>query len=185
MTRAALITLIFLVPGAAFAHGAGHLKGVVVAVDTKQVKLTTEDKKDELVAFDKDTRFENDGKAAAASAIVPGLRVVVHLKEGSKTATAALVKFVAATPVRVTVTVTDDGFVLKKAPPLKVGTPITLVVTREVDKTCAKDIVLKDFGLSVPLPLSKPVEVTFVPTKAGKVHFACAMDMVSGDLQVE
>ena len=38
---------------------------------------------------------------------------------------------------------------------------------------------------AVGLPLSKPVEVTFVPTKAGKVHFACAMDMVSGDLQVE
>ena len=60
-----------------------------------------------------------------------------------------------------------------------------VVVTRTVEKTCATDIVLKDFGLSQPLPLNRPVEVTFTPTKAGNVRFACAMDMISATLKVE
>ena len=180
-----LLTLALLASGAVFAHGAGHLKGAIASVDAKQVTLTTEEKDPELISLTKDTRFENDGKPAAASALAPGLRVIVHLKEGAKTPTAALVKFAAPAPVRVEVAVTGDGFVVGKVPPLKVGTPVTLVVTRTVEKTCATDIVLKEFGLSVPLPLSKPVEVTIVPKQAGKVHFACAMNMVAGDLQVQ
>lgn len=181
----ALVTISFLVSAVAFAHGAGHLKGVVTTVDARQVTVTTEEKSPEVVSFDKDTRFENDGKAATAGALAPGLRVVVHLKAGARIPTAALVKFAAPAPVRIEVTVTEDGFVVGKVPTLKVGTPVTLVVTRKVEQTCATDIVLKNFGLSVPLPLSKPVEVTFVPTAPGKVHFACAMDMVSGDLKVD
>lgn len=180
-----LLTLALLASGAVFAHGAGHLKGVIASVDAKQVTLTTEEKSPAVVSIDKTTKFENDGKPATVGALAPGLRVIVHLKGGAKTPTAALVKFAAPAPVRVEVAVTADGFVVGKAPPLKVGTPVTLVVTRNVEKTCATDIVLKDFGLSVPLPLSKPVEVTIVPKQAGKVHFACAMDMVTGDLQVQ
>jgi plastocyanin domain-containing protein len=86
---------------------------------------------------------------------------------------------------RVEVSVTADGFVVATPRTLKVGQLVTLVVTRSVERTCATDIVLKDFGISKPLPLGKPVEVTFVPTKKGKVHFSCAMDMVGGDLTVE
>lgn len=184
MTRT-LLTLALLASGAGFAHGAGHLKGVVATAGAKQLTLTTAEKKTELVGLDEDTRYENEGRPATASALAPGLRVVVHLKQGTKTPTAALVKFAAPAPVRVEVAVTADGFVVEKAPPLKVGGPVTLVVTRKVEKTCATDIVLKEFGLSVPLPLSKPVEVTFVPKQAGKVHFACAMDMVAGELEVQ
>lgn len=168
-----------------FAHGGGHLKGSIATVDAKQLTLTTGAKSPELIAFDKETRFENAGKPATAAALAPGLRVVVHLKAGARPAVAAVVKFAAPTAVRIEVAVTKDGFVLGKVPSLKVGTPVTLVVTRTVEQTCATDIVLKEFGLSVPLPLSKPVEVTFVPRQAGKVHFACAMDMISGDLKVD
>lgn len=185
MNRSSL-ALTLLLSAAAWAHGGGgHLKGFVASADEKQVTVTTEEKKTEVVAFDKDTLFESDGKPATAKALVPGLRVVVHLKAGAKLQTAALVKFAAGTPVRISVEVTKDGFVVANAPSLKAGTPVTLVVTRTVEKTCATDIVLKEFGLSVPLPLGKPVEVTFVPTQPGKVHFACAMDMFSGDLKVE
>jgi plastocyanin domain-containing protein len=91
----------------------------------------------------------------------------------------------AAAPARLEVSVTSDGFVVATPRTLKVGQPVTLVVTRSAERTCATDIVLKDFGISKPLPLGKPVEVTFTPTRKGKVHFACAMDMVSGDLTVE
>jgi plastocyanin domain-containing protein len=83
------------------------------------------------------------------------------------------------------VTVTQAGFVVKDNHPLKKGEPVTLVVTRKVDKTCAKDIVLKDFDIKQALPLDKAVEVTFTPKTAGKVHFSCAMNMLGGDLTVE
>jgi len=35
------------------------------------------------------------------------------------------------------------------------------------------------------LPLNKPVEVVFTPKQAGKIRFACAMDMVAGEIVVE
>lgn len=87
--------------------------------------------------------------------------------------------------LRLEVTVTSDGFTVKKPQALKVGQPVTLVVTRTTERTCATDIVVQQFGLKKALPLNQPVEVSFVPRKAGPVRFACAMDMVSGELTVE
>lgn len=186
MKPAIPLTLLLSMSGLAFAHGGEkHLKGEVTAIDDKQLTLTTEEKETVTVAFDKATQFDNDGKASAAKDLAPGSRAVVHLRPGSKAPTAALVKFSAAAGARLDVTVTPDGFIVAKPRTLKAGQPVTLVVTRTTDKTCAKDIVLKEFGISKALPLNQTVEVTFVPKKAGKVHFACAMDMVGGDLQVE
>ena len=87
-------------------------------------------------------------------------------------------------PQRIEMAVTSDGFV-SAATPLKVGQPVTLVVTRKVEATCATDLVIKDYGISTPLPNGTPVEVTFTPTKPGKIHYACPMDMVGGDLVVQ
>lgn len=80
--------------------------------------------------------------------------------------------------------VTSAGF----APELiktKSMEPIKLVVTRTTEGTCAKDIVLKDFGISKPLPLNQPVEITFTPTKPGQFRYACAMNMVAGVIIAE
>jgi len=88
-------------------------------------------------------------------------------------------------PLRLEVTVTSEGFTVKKPQALKVGQPVTLVVTRTTERTCATDIVLQQFGLKKALPLNQPIEVSFVPQKAGPVRFACAMDMVSAELTVE
>lgn len=85
---------------------------------------------------------------------------------------------------RVTVEVTQDGFVPKEIP-AKVGQPITLVVTRKTDLTCAKQIIFADLGVEKELPMSQAVEVTVTPTKAGDLRFACSMDMVAGNLVVE
>jgi plastocyanin domain-containing protein len=85
---------------------------------------------------------------------------------------------------RVDVSVTKEGFV-PASTRVKVGQAVTLVVTRKVEKTCAKDIVVKDFGITRPLPLNEPVEVTFTPTKAGRIRFACAMDMIAGEVVAE
>lgn len=85
---------------------------------------------------------------------------------------------------RIDVAVTADGFVPARTR-VKVGQPVTLVVTRKVDRTCATDIVIKDYGISKPLPQGAPVEVTFTPTKPGNIRYSCAMDMVFAELVAE
>jgi len=85
---------------------------------------------------------------------------------------------------RVAVEVTQEGFVPNEIH-AKVGEPITLVVTRKTDLTCAKQFVFADFGVEKELPLDQPVEVTVTPTKAGDLGFACGMDMVTGKLIVQ
>jgi plastocyanin len=82
------------------------------------------------------------------------------------------------------ITVTNDGFVPARAK-VKVGQPVTLVVTRKVERTCATDLVIKDYGVNKPLPQGERVEVTFTPTKPGPIRYACAMDMVAGELVAE
>jgi plastocyanin domain-containing protein len=84
----------------------------------------------------------------------------------------------------VTMEVTGEGFVPAQVK-VKAGVPVKLVVTRKTDRTCANEIVIKDFGINKPLPLDQPVEVTFTPTKAGKFRYACGMDMISGVIVVE
>jgi len=79
----------------------------------------------------------------------------------------------------VEMTVTEDGFVPSKVKAKK-GEKVRLVVTRKTDRTCAKEIVIKDHGINQPLPLDKPVTVEFTPSKSGEIRYACGMDMVSG-----
>jgi plastocyanin domain-containing protein len=68
---------------------------------------------------------------------------------------------------------------------VKAGQPVKLVVTRKIERTCATDIVIKDFGINKPLPLNQAVEVNFTPAKPGKIRYACAMDMIAGVIIVE
>ncbi|HEX4935492.1 MAG TPA: cupredoxin domain-containing protein [Gemmatimonadaceae bacterium] len=85
---------------------------------------------------------------------------------------------------RVVVEVTQEGFVPKEIP-AKVGQPITLVVTRKTDLTCAKQIVFADLGVEKELPMNQAVEVTVTPDRQGELRFACNMDMIAGKLIVE
>ena len=98
-------------------------------------------------------------KASAAAGIAEGT-----LKNGVRT---------------VEMTVTEDGFVPSKVKAWK-GEKVRLVVTRKTDRTCAKEIVIKDHGINQPLPLDKPVTVEFVPAKSGEIRYACGMDHISG-----
>lgn len=84
----------------------------------------------------------------------------------------------------VAIDVTGEGFVPTRAA-VKAGQPVKLVVTRKTDRTCATEIVLKEYGISRPLPLNQAVEVTFTPAKAGPIRYACGMDMVAGTLTAE
>jgi plastocyanin domain-containing protein len=85
---------------------------------------------------------------------------------------------------RIEMLVTGDGFVPSHAR-VHVGQPVTLVVTRKEERTCATDIVIKDYGVNKPLPLGQPVTVTFTPAAPGPIRYACAMNMVAGELIAE
>ena len=96
-------------------------------------------------------------------------------------------KGAAAKPAAVQViemSVTEDGFVPAQVK-VKAGQPVKLVITRKTDRTCAKEIVIKDFGINQPLPLNQAVEVTFTPNKAGSFRYACGMDMIAGVIIAE
>jgi plastocyanin domain-containing protein len=85
---------------------------------------------------------------------------------------------------RITIKVTSKGFEPSTIR-LKAGRPIVLVVTRMTDKTCVTELVIKDRKIRQALPLKRAVEIRLGPEKAGKLRFACGMDMVSGTLVVE
>jgi plastocyanin domain-containing protein len=89
-----------------------------------------------------------------------------------------------AAPQVVQLEVTRDGFIPAEVV-VKKGTPVKLVVTRKTERTCATEIVMKDFQVNQPLPLEKAVAVTVTPKKAGSYRFACGMDMIAGVLRVE
>jgi plastocyanin domain-containing protein len=86
---------------------------------------------------------------------------------------------------RVELSVTEHGF---EPSPVHVskGLPVTLVVTRTTDQTCATELIVPGTEVNVPLPLGIPVTITFVPPKSGALRYGCAMQMmVSGVLIVD
>ncbi|MBK8480176.1 MAG: cupredoxin domain-containing protein [Proteobacteria bacterium] len=87
-------------------------------------------------------------------------------------------------PQVVALTVTSEGFVPAQVK-ASAGRPLELVVTRTVERTCASDLVIKDYGINRPLPLNQAVRVSFTPTKPGRIRYACAMDMIAGVIVVE
>jgi plastocyanin domain-containing protein len=84
-------------------------------------------------------------------------------------------------PVKITVTKNGyEPFEVKA----RAGKPLTLVVTRTTDETCATEIVIPEANVSQDLPLGKPVTITFTPQKSGKLRYSCAMKMFQGVIDV-
>ncbi len=83
----------------------------------------------------------------------------------------------------VKITVTKRGY-----EPFRVqasaGKPLTLVITRTTDETCATEIVIPEANISRDLPLGQPVTITFTPQKAGELRYSCAMNMFQGVIDV-
>ncbi|MEP7346805.1 MAG: cupredoxin domain-containing protein [Gemmatimonadaceae bacterium] len=99
----------------------------------------------------------------------------------------ALADVPAKTPSRIEVSVTKRGFDPDSinVPAKK---PVTLVFTRKTDQTCTKSVVLTlDDGKKIEreLPLDKPVEIAVTFPKAGKLGYACSMDMSKGVIVVQ
>ncbi len=83
----------------------------------------------------------------------------------------------------VKITVTKNGFEPWRVRAWK-GVPLTLVVTRTTDQTCATELVLPAYGIDRKLPLNQPVAITFTPSREGELRYACAMNMFQGVIDV-
>jgi plastocyanin len=79
--------------------------------------------------------------------------------------------------------VTEEGFVPSRVK-AKMGEKVRLVVTRKTDSTCAKELVIKDYGIQRPLPLDRAVTVELTPATSGEIRYACGLDHVAGVLFV-
>jgi plastocyanin domain-containing protein len=88
---------------------------------------------------------------------------------------------VAGEPVRITVT--RNGYEPWRVE-ARAGVPLTLVVTRTTDETCATELVLPEYGIDRKLPLGQPVTITFTPARTGTLRYACAMKMFQGQIDV-
>ena len=86
-------------------------------------------------------------------------------------------------PQRIDIQLTEKGFEPSEVA-VKAGQPVTLVVTRRTDNTCAKEIVVAGMNLRRDLPLNQAVEVTFTPDRSGEISYACAMNMITGKVVV-
>ena len=84
-------------------------------------------------------------------------------------------------PVRITVT--KNGYEPFRVKATR-GKPLTLVITRTTDETCATEIVIPEVGLAKDLPLGQPVTVTFTPERSGELRYSCAMQMFQGVIDV-
>ncbi len=124
-----------------------------------------------------------------APAQAHGLDGATSSRVSATTGSAPLLAAAGTTPAArepqvVNITVTRDGFVPAEVT-VKRGRPVKLVVTRKVERTCATEIVMKDFGVARQLPLDRPVTVTVTPAKPRAYRFACGMDMIAGVLKVQ
>lgn len=85
---------------------------------------------------------------------------------------------------RVKITIDQNGFA-PAGMKLRKGIPALVTFLRTTDATCAKEIVLPDFGIRRALPLNQPVVISFTPNKRGTFTFVCSMDMLRGQLIVQ
>jgi plastocyanin domain-containing protein len=83
----------------------------------------------------------------------------------------------------VAITVTRNGYEPWRVQARK-GVPLTLVVTRTTDETCATELVLPEYGIDAKLPLGQPVTITFTPARSGELRYSCAMKMFQGVIEV-
>jgi plastocyanin domain-containing protein len=84
---------------------------------------------------------------------------------------------------RVRIAVTEQGFVPAVAT-VRAGRPVTLLVTRRTDRTCATEFVLKAHGIDEQLPLGRTVAIRFTPERADTLGYGCAMGMIEGRIVV-
>ena len=83
-----------------------------------------------------------------------------------------------------TVKITERGFEPETLT-LRRGVRARITFLRTTDQTCAKEVVLRDFGIKRELPLNQPIVITITPKKKGEFSFTCGMNMMRGKLIVQ
>ena len=126
----------------------------------------------------------NDGKRTQVlSGLKDGQNVVamgaMYLREGS-TVTAPAAEVEAKGPV---VEVFASGF-KPDTVSVEIGKPVTITFIRRSEEGCGTEVLFPDLKINEPLPLNKPVDVTFTPAKSGELLFTCGMDMLRGKVIV-
>jgi plastocyanin domain-containing protein len=86
-----------------------------------------------------------------------------------------------APPGAVAIAVTENGFEPAVASVPR-GTPVTLIVTRRTDRTCATEMVFEGSGERHDLPLGTPVRIELAAGVRDTLRYACGMDMYKGML---
>jgi plastocyanin domain-containing protein len=60
------------------------------------------------------------------------------------------------------------------------GRPVTLLVTRKTDRTCATELVFAGIDTTFDLPLHRTVRIELPADLGDTLRYACAMDMIKG-----
>jgi plastocyanin domain-containing protein len=84
----------------------------------------------------------------------------------------------------IAVDVTDQGFEPAEVR-VPAGEPVTLVLTRKTDQTCATEVVFQSLHRRYKLPLGRPVRIALAPTSKGTLVYRCGMDMLGGRVTFE
>ena len=85
---------------------------------------------------------------------------------------------------RFAIAVTDSGF-MPATLAVPAGKPVTLVVTRKTDQTCAKEILFPEQNIRKTLPLNEAVEIHLPASPKGEIAYTCGMEMVNGKVVVQ
>ena len=64
------------------------------------------------------------------------------------------------------------------------GQPLTLLVTRVSEASCAKEIMIPAARIRRSLPAHQEVTITFTPMERGSMQYTCCDDMAGGTINV-
>ena len=78
----------------------------------------------------------------------------------------------------------ENGVYTPSSIEIKLGQPVKLVFIRKDPSPCAEKVLFDGLGISLDLPINKPVELTIKPEQTGDYTFTCQMKMYVGNLIV-
>ena len=120
--------------------------------------------------------------AAPGSALAKGKKAAVAAPVAKPAVAPPLAKAPEARHVKVGVT--EAGFEPAEIS-ARSGEQLVLDITRLTEETCATAIVIPAQKVKVELPLNKEVQVPVSAGSAGRVAFACPMNMITGAIVVK
>jgi sulfite exporter TauE/SafE len=83
----------------------------------------------------------------------------------------------------VTITVRNNGY-QADATTLKVNTPVKIKLVTNNTFSCARSFTIPAMNISKILPTTGTEEISFTPTRTGRLNYTCSMGMYSGSFNV-